>query len=128
MLGLLLDRERELAEIGGLIEAAGEGAGGLVVVEGPAGIGKTRLLEEAARTASAAGMEVLRARGWEFEAEIGFGVARQLFEPMLRAASVGERRGLLDGVARVGARALGWRTGSGRRIGLRRSPAGGVGR
>jgi tetratricopeptide (TPR) repeat protein len=52
-------------------------------------------------------MEVLRARGSEFEAEIGFGVARQLFEPMLRAASAGERRGLLDGVARVGARALG---------------------
>jgi DNA-binding CsgD family transcriptional regulator len=107
MLGVLLDRERELAEIGELIEAAREGSGGLVVVEGPAGIGKTRLLGEAARTASAAGMEVLRARGWEFEAEIGFGVARQLFEPMLRAASVGERRGLLDGVARVGARALG---------------------
>jgi DNA-binding CsgD family transcriptional regulator len=107
MLGALLDRERELAEVHALIDAARDGSGGLVVVEGPAGIGKTRLLEEAADATSAAGVEVLRARGSEFEAEIGFGVARQLFEPMLRAASVEERRGLLDGVARVGARALG---------------------
>ncbi len=38
---------------------------------------------------------------------MAFGVARQLFEPLLRAASAGERRELLDGVARVGARALG---------------------
>ena len=30
MLGALLDRERELAEIGRLIEAAWEGSGGLV--------------------------------------------------------------------------------------------------
>jgi hypothetical protein len=107
MLGVLLDRERELAEIGGLIEAAREGFGGVVVVEGPAGIGKTGLLVEAARRASLAGIGVLRASGSGFEAEIGFGVARQLFEPMLRAASTAERRRLLGGVARVGARALG---------------------
>jgi AAA ATPase domain len=107
MLGVLLDRERELAAIGALIEAAREGTGGVVVVEGPAGIGKTRLLEEAARTAGAAGTGVLRARGSEFEAGMAFGVARQLFEPLLRAASAGEREALLDGVARVGARALG---------------------
>jgi len=43
--------------------------------------------------------------------EIAFGVARQLFEPMLRAAFPGERRRLLDGVARVGARALGVEAG-----------------
>ena len=58
-----MDRERELGQIGGLIEAAGEDAGGLVVVEGPAGIGKTRLIEEAARSARDAGMTVLHARG-----------------------------------------------------------------
>src|SRR6516164_4650288 len=107
MLGPLLDRERELAEIGRLIEAASKDSGGLVVVEGPAGIGKTRLLEEAARSAGAAGMRVLRARGSDFESDIGFGVARQLFEPMLRTASPDERRRLLDGVAGIGARALG---------------------
>src|SRR5919205_1282003 len=73
MLGVLLGRERELAQIGRVIDTAREGSGGLVVVDGPAGNGKTR----------------------------------QLFEPMLRAASARERRRLLAGVARVGARALG---------------------
>src|ERR671935_2293595 len=107
MLGVLLGRERELAEIGRVIDAAREDSGGLVVVQGPAGIGKTRLLEEAARAASAVGMEVLRARGSEFEAEIPFGVARQLFEPILRAASARERRRLLAGVAGGGAGAGG---------------------
>jgi DNA-binding CsgD family transcriptional regulator len=38
-------------------------------------------------------------------------VARQLFEPMLRMACPEERRRLLDGVARVGARALGMEDG-----------------
>jgi hypothetical protein len=107
MFGALLDRGRELADIAELVEAARDGAGGLVVVEGPAGIGKTRLVQEAARAASAAGIEVLRARGSEFEAEIPFGVARQLFEPVLRAASGAERRRLPAGVAGLGARALG---------------------
>src|SRR5919198_42363 len=107
MLGVLLGRERELAEIGRVIDAAREGSGGLVVVEGPAGVGQKAVVGEGVCAASAAGVGVLRARGSEFEAEIGFGVARQLFEPMLRAASARERRRLLDGVARVGARALG---------------------
>jgi DNA-binding CsgD family transcriptional regulator len=111
MLRALLDRERELGEIGGLLEAAGEDSGGVVVVEGPAGIGKTRLIEEAARGAGAAGMRVLRARGSDFESGIAFGVARQLFEPILRNASPEERRRLLDGVARIGARSLGMEDG-----------------
>jgi predicted ATPase len=58
MLGVLSGRERELAEIGRVIDAAQAGSGGLVVVDGPAGIGKTRLLEEAVRAASAAGVGV----------------------------------------------------------------------
>ncbi|MBV9001824.1 MAG: AAA family ATPase [Solirubrobacterales bacterium] len=108
MAGVLLGRERELAEIEVVIDAARAGCGGLVVVEGPAAIGKTRLIDQAASAAQAApGMGVLRARGSEFEAEMGFGVARQIFEPMLRAASGGERRRLLGGVARIGAQSLG---------------------
>ncbi len=45
-------------------EAAG-GAGGLVWVSGDAGIGKTRLLAEAGRLATATGVRVLTGRGWE---------------------------------------------------------------
>ena len=105
--GSLFERDAELGLLDQAFERARAGLGAVVVVEGPAGIGKTRLVEEAARMASAAGMGVLRARGSAFEAEIWFGVARQLFEPMLHAAPAAERRRLLGGVARVGARALG---------------------
>ena len=103
----LFEREAELARVGGLLDGVSRGAGAVVVVEGPAGIGKSELLAAVGAGARARGFGVLSARGSEFEAEIAFGVARQLFEPMLRAASAGERRRLLGGVARVGARALG---------------------
>jgi DNA-binding CsgD family transcriptional regulator len=107
----LLEREVELARVDGLLDRVGAGVGAVVVVEGPAGIGKSELLAAVRGRAQARGFGLLRARGSEFEAEVAFGVARQLFEPMLRAASVGERRRLLGGVARVGARALGVEAG-----------------
>ena len=107
VVGGLLEREVELARIDGLLDGASNGVGAVVVVDGVAGIGKSELLAAVRAGALARGFGVLGARGSEFELEIAFGVARQLFEPMLKAASAGERRGLLGGVARVGARALG---------------------
>ena len=109
--GGLLEREAELARVDRVFDRVGAGAGGVVIVEGPAGIGKSELLAAVRANAQAHGFGVLRGRGSEFEQEIAFGIARQLFEPMLRAASAGERRRLLGGVARVGARALGLEAG-----------------
>ena len=105
--GELLEREVELACLDGLLEQASRGMGRVVVVEGEAGIGKSELLVAVRTQAQARGFGVLRARGSEFEARIAFGVARQVFEPMLRTASAAQRRRLLSGVAGVGARALG---------------------
>jgi DNA-binding CsgD family transcriptional regulator len=56
--GPLRGREYELAELARLVAAVSDGAGGAVIVEGAAGIGKTRLLGEAAAIATAAGMQV----------------------------------------------------------------------
>ena len=109
--GELLEREFELGLVGGLLDAASGGAGTVVVVEGVAGIGKSALLAAVGAGAQAGGLEVLRARGSEFEGEIAFGVARQVFESMLRAASPGELQRSLGGVARVGAQALGIEAG-----------------
>jgi DNA-binding NarL/FixJ family response regulator len=108
MADALVERERELAEIGALIDAARSRSGGLLVIDGPAGIGKTRLLEEACRAASAAGMEVLHARGVALEDQFAFGVVRQLFEGVLATASVGERRELLSGAAGLAGALLGF--------------------
>ena len=107
----LLEREAELARVDRAFDRVSAGAGAVVVVQGPAGIGKSELLAAVRLAAQTRRFGVLGAQGSEFEEEIAFGVARQLFEPMLRAASPGERRGLLDGVARVGARALGVEAG-----------------
>ena len=61
------------------------GAGGVVVIEGEAGIGKSALLVAARTVAEERGMKVLEALGSELEAEYPFGVVRQWFESLLRA-------------------------------------------
>ena len=104
---LLLERERELRCIDAAIAAAREGTGRSVVVEGPAGIGKSAVLA-AARLATEDGTtRFLRARGAELERDFAFGVVRQLFEPLLHEASAAERADLLQGPARLAARVLG---------------------
>jgi DNA-binding CsgD family transcriptional regulator len=73
----------------------------LVVIEGPAGIGKTRLLRAARESASEAAMHVLHARGSELEREFPYGLVRQLFEQALAVAPDGERQALLSGAAKI---------------------------
>ncbi|MFL5906760.1 MAG: AAA family ATPase [Solirubrobacterales bacterium] len=102
----LLEREKELAALDSALERAGGGSGSLTVVRGPAGIGKSELLAAAASRARAQGMEVLSARGGEFERSLGFGVARQLFEGRLATAGEEERGELLDGAASLALPAL----------------------
>jgi DNA-binding CsgD family transcriptional regulator len=102
-----LEREGELARIERRLAAACDGHGGVLAVEGAAGIGKTSLLAATRTLAEAAGMRVLRARGAELEREFAFGVVRQLFEPPLAEASADERAALLDGAAALAGRLLG---------------------
>jgi DNA-binding CsgD family transcriptional regulator len=94
-----LERTSELAALEEAIAAAAAGAGRLVLLEGAGGIGKTLLLAHAVQRAQASGMTVLRARGGELERQFPFGVALQLFEPYLSAASPRERRRVLAGAA-----------------------------
>ncbi len=75
-----VEREREVALLDSLLADAMAGAGRAVLVEGPPGIGKTRLLAEARRRAAASGARVLNARAGELEREFPYGVVRQLFE------------------------------------------------
>jgi DNA-binding CsgD family transcriptional regulator len=96
---LLLEREAQVAAFEALAEAARGGGGRFVVVEGSAGIGKSRLLAEARTIAGSAGMRVLAARGGEFEGEFAYGVVRQLFEPLLASAASELRGELLSGPA-----------------------------
>jgi Holliday junction resolvasome RuvABC ATP-dependent DNA helicase subunit len=69
----LVERDAELAEMGALVARARAGDGGVLVLQGPPGIGKTALLQAAAATAL--GVSVMRARGGEVERDLGFGLA-----------------------------------------------------
>src|SRR5215813_12420332 len=79
---LLLERARELAVLEEATAEAAGGTPGVVVIEGPAGIGKTSLLRAARHAAGSLGLRVLAARGGELERGLELGVARQLFEPL----------------------------------------------
>src|SRR5687767_14452976 len=95
--GLLLERGEELARIESALAEACSGRGTFVVVEGPAGIGKTAVIAAARAAAAEKGMRVLRSRGTELERDFAFGVVRQLFEPPLADVSDIERLDLLEG-------------------------------
>ncbi|MDQ3150782.1 MAG: AAA family ATPase, partial [Actinomycetota bacterium] len=98
---MLLERDAEVAAIAVRVAAVAAGGGGVVWIEGPAGIGKTRLLDEARERAGVAGVRVLAARASELEREFAFGVVRSLFEPAITAVTPSERDGLLSGAARL---------------------------
>lgn len=91
----LLEREVELASLDALLAGAMAGRGGVAIVEGEAGLGKSRLLASARARAEAAGMQALAARGSELERAFAFGVARQLLErrPWGSAPAAGWRSG-----------------------------------
>ena len=98
---LLFDREDDLAALDAALAETAAGTGGVLLIEGPAGIGKTALLEALRRRAGAAGMTVLTARGGELERGFGFGIVRQLLEGALIGADGAERDRLLAGAARL---------------------------
>ena len=98
---LLFDRVDDLTALDAALIEAIAGAGGVLLIEGPAGIGKTVLLEALRRRAAAAKMTVLTARGGELERGFGFGIVRQLLEGAVTGADGAERDRLLAGAARL---------------------------
>jgi hypothetical protein len=114
----LLERDKEFLAIDDAIRAALAGDGTAVVLEGPAGIGKTSLLDAARRRAIGAGMTVIASHGAFLESDFAFGVVRQLFTPVIAGASASERQHLLQGAA-----ALGKPVVAPRKLGLARHPA-----
>jgi DNA-binding CsgD family transcriptional regulator len=93
----LVERDRELGSLAALLDRLADGHPRTALIEGPAGIGKTRLLGELKEGASERRLRILGARGSELERDFPFGVVRQLFEPMLAAA--GDSGDLLGGAA-----------------------------
>jgi DNA-binding NarL/FixJ family response regulator len=78
----LLQRDAEMAALDRQLAEVRAGAGRVIVVEGPAGIGKSSLLTAVTRAAAATGLRALRAWGGPLEHDAGWGIARQLFAPV----------------------------------------------
>jgi DNA-binding CsgD family transcriptional regulator len=77
----LLGRQREQAVLERLLETAREGRGGVLVVHGDPGVGKTALLEYALDTAK--DFRVVRTSGVEGETELDYAALQQLCSPLL---------------------------------------------
>lgn len=105
--GLLLERERELDILHQALDRLAQGAGSFLLIEGPAGIGKTTLLNEAAHRGQKRDLLVRLARGGELEQDIPFGLIRQLLEPVISRRAEGDRAKLLSGRAELALIALG---------------------
>jgi len=76
----LVGRERERAILVAHVERAIEGRGGLVLLEGEAGIGKTRLLQEVTQDAAWREVQVLWGHGRELAEMPPYGVLREALE------------------------------------------------
>jgi DNA-binding CsgD family transcriptional regulator len=99
----LLEREHEVERVRSVLQEVARQAGGVLLIEGAAGIGKSRLVEGARVRASELGIRVLSARATELEQGFPFGVMRQLFERPLLEADTDERDRWLAGAAALAA-------------------------
>ena len=101
----LLERERELDVLGAALSRARDGAGGVVLIEGPVGVGKSRLLT------SARSVRPGRRHGGGGARRCSSGsspsAARQLFEQVAFAAKGAEAEQLFAGAAGLAARLVG---------------------
>src|SRR3989440_5753666 len=87
----LIGRAAERAVIGEVLAGASKGGGGVVAVEGDAGVGKTRLVRAATERADAAGMLVVSGRATQG--------AVAPFRPLAEALLSASRDGRLAGAA-----------------------------
>ena len=96
---VLIERESELAVLDEVVRAAASGQGAAALIEGEAGIGKTRLVGLARARAEEVGLRVLYATADEIETGVPFAGARVLLGRAARTVAP-------DGPARLGVLAL----------------------
>ncbi len=103
----LLERESQLERLEERLAHVRGGQGGVLLLEGPAGVGKTEMVRALRYLAHTGGVAVLGARGSELERDIAYGVVRSLFERAVRESPDEEREALLAGAADLARPVLG---------------------
>jgi hypothetical protein len=94
----LVGREEERRALVGCLEQAIGGQGGMVLVEGEAGVGKTRLLQEVARDAEWRGAQVLWGQGRELAELPPYGVLGEALRAGLSPLRASQLAQLVDGL------------------------------
>ncbi len=96
---MLLEREGPIAALGDALDRARAERGSVQLVVGPAGIGKTALLDALRDAAAERELPMLSARASELDRGFGFGIVHQLLEPVVLAADEERRARLFAGAA-----------------------------
>jgi DNA-binding CsgD family transcriptional regulator len=99
----LVEREAELVLMGRSLEDATSGRGGIVVVEGQPGVGKSALLGAVAELAESLGLQACTTSAGQWESATPFGLVRRLFDRPLLALPAAERERMDAGPARLAA-------------------------
>jgi hypothetical protein len=118
----ILERDGELRRCSAALEAVRTQAGTTVVIEGPAGIGKSELVKRVCAEAAVRGIVPLAARGNEQDRTLAFGGARTLLARWVTGLASRDQDALFAGAAGLARIPLGMqeiqRVGPGTMIGL----------
>lgn len=98
----LVGRSAELTRVRAAVDLVAGGQGRMLLLAGPAGIGKSRLLEEATALAGGRGFRTLRGGARVLGRGLAYAPILEAFGPYLRALPPGQRVRLLDGLADLG--------------------------
>jgi DNA-binding SARP family transcriptional activator len=86
----LVNREAECQVIDGRLDQMLAKRGGVLLIEGPAGIGKTRLTRELVARAQRRGYSTLIGSGYEMEGAIAYGPFVEILQAALRDSAAGQ--------------------------------------
>ncbi|WP_183091264.1 helix-turn-helix transcriptional regulator [Streptomyces radicis] len=103
-----MERRTQLSYLRAMVRACRNGSGGLVLVEGTFGTGKTSLLKAVREQAVSEGFTTLQACGDQLESTFRHGVVRQLFEQWLARVGTDRRDAALSGPAASAAPLFGY--------------------
>ncbi|MFD6156121.1 helix-turn-helix transcriptional regulator [Nocardia sp. NPDC060256] len=103
----LIGRQGELDRVTDRIDKVVAGAGGIILIEGEPGIGKTAMLRAAAQLAAARGLRVLHGAAKELERYVPFAAIEPLRAAVEAATTAEPRRGQVSGGAFTGSMAIG---------------------
>lgn len=93
---VVIGRAGEIAALRSLVEAAGSGRGGVGLISGDAGIGKSRLVAEARRFATERGLLVLQGDCFEADRAYPYAPLLDLFRTHLAWSAISPDAGALD--------------------------------